>query len=516
LTIPLKKRRSEAGQASLLLLLAMSIFLLGALGFAIDGSHLYAQRQMAQAAADAAAQAGIMSIFDGTNTSVPHAFSTTATITCNTSDAKTPCYYAQTLNGFNGTNDTITVDFPSAADVGVSTSSLSSLDPVNLLRVTVSRQVNTTFIRLLGPSFESVRASGTAAILGIMSPIPIIVMHPSASGAFSTNGGSSGDAIAIQGGPGRSIQVNSSSSSSISVSGGATINLSQAGPLVNGVASGGYFGDLGGPSSYPSVIPSGHYIQPASPIQDPFANVAQPTAPANAPLPVSLNNGSTPTMWGCPAKTSCQHYFPGTYPGGINVSGYALFEPGLYYITSGGFNLNSNTAAAMVPSTCTPPTCTTPPSDFATRRGMLVFNSGNAKDDIVNFSSNAGTYGPSAGPLGINLVGSDEAGAYQGILFFQDRTSSAHNGVGAFKTHSITGGATMSLTGTIYFTNTVATMTTDATHFQGLSVQGNGSSATTIIGEIIADELSVGGTSGVSMTLSPSTIRVVRQVALVQ
>jgi Flp pilus assembly protein TadG len=109
----------------------MGIFLLGALGLAIDGSHLYAHRQMAQAAADAAAQAGIMSIFDGTNGAGAHAFATGSTITCASSDPKTPCYYAQTLNGFNGANDVVTVDFPTAADVGVSLSSLSASDPVN-------------------------------------------------------------------------------------------------------------------------------------------------------------------------------------------------------------------------------------------------------------------------------------------------------------------------------------------------------------------------------------------------
>jgi len=36
---------------------AMSILLIGALGLAIDGGQMYAHRQMAQAAADAAAQA---------------------------------------------------------------------------------------------------------------------------------------------------------------------------------------------------------------------------------------------------------------------------------------------------------------------------------------------------------------------------------------------------------------------------------------------------------------------------
>src|SRR6478672_12097824 len=114
-------------------MLAMSVFLLGAVGLAIDGSHLYAQRQLAQAAADAAAQAGIMSIFNVTNTTGTHAFTATAgsSFTCSTSDAKTPCYYAQTLNGFNQTSDTVTVAFPTAATAGLSSiPSVTFEDPV--------------------------------------------------------------------------------------------------------------------------------------------------------------------------------------------------------------------------------------------------------------------------------------------------------------------------------------------------------------------------------------------------
>jgi hypothetical protein len=193
-----------------------------------------------------------------------------------------------------------------------------------------------------------------------------------------------------------------------------------------------------------------------------------------------------------------------------------FFDPGLYYITGGGFNMNSNSAAAMVPSSCPSPTCTAPTADFTTRRGMLVFNSGESKDDIINFTANAGTYGPPGSPYGITLVGADDDGTYKGILFFQDRTSHAHNDVGAFKGHSIQGGAALSLTGTIYLTNTLATMKGDATHFQALTVQGNGSSATTIIGEIIADNLKVGGTAGVAMTLDAGLTLNVRQVALVK
>ena len=61
-----KRYKEEDGQTIVLAALAMSIFLFGAIGLAIDGAHMYAQRQMAQTAADAAAMGGIMTAFGGT------------------------------------------------------------------------------------------------------------------------------------------------------------------------------------------------------------------------------------------------------------------------------------------------------------------------------------------------------------------------------------------------------------------------------------------------------------------
>ena len=109
----------------------MSVFLLGAVGLAVDGSHLYAQRQAAQAAADAAATAGIMSIFDGTSTFGGSAYN------CGPANGTSPCVYAR-RSGFGTTTgagaDTVHVD-PDPAGVTV-----TNLDPAtpNLLSVTVT------------------------------------------------------------------------------------------------------------------------------------------------------------------------------------------------------------------------------------------------------------------------------------------------------------------------------------------------------------------------------------------
>ncbi len=127
----------------------MSILLIGALGLAIDGGQMYAHRQMAQAAADAAAQAGIMSIFDGTNATSGHPFGTgtppIASSVCTTTDARTPCVYARN-NGFGGTSaDTVTLSFPATVS-GVTLSSGN----VPAFAVTVQRTLKTGLIRFIG------------------------------------------------------------------------------------------------------------------------------------------------------------------------------------------------------------------------------------------------------------------------------------------------------------------------------------------------------------------------------
>src|SRR5207302_4984445 len=122
-------------------------------------------------------------------------------------------------------------------------------------------------------------------------------------------------------------------------------DLSKAGPLggtgcTNG--TGGDFGNFGGPSSpnfnfLTGTLP-GKYIQPASPILDPYRNVPVPTKPASEhPEPTALANGVS----GCPASPGkpCNLYSPGLYTGGINVKlETAVFKPGVYYIAGGGFS----------------------------------------------------------------------------------------------------------------------------------------------------------------------------------
>ena len=502
---------NERGQALLLVVTALGLVLIAALGFAVDGAQYYTNRTMAQAAADAAAEAGIMSIYDGTNTSGTAAFSTGSSFTCTTTDARTPCVYAR-LNGFGGTaDDTVTVDFnPTATAPGVS---LSGADPTNLIRVTIARNIQTSFMRLLGTNTATIKAAGTAAIVVSSSSIPIIVTHPTLSGAFAMNGGPT---ITICGGANRSVQVNSSSSTSITVGNNPSVDLSHAGKDDDGncnTGTGGDFADWGGPSAFPGTLllgtRPGRYIQPASPLRDPLASISQPSVPGTTGTTVALpqtNLNAIPC--GCPALQDCTLYMPGNYSSGITVqSTWALFAPGIYYISSGGFNMQSNSAASMAVTSC--PLITTTVPDPNTGNGMMVFNTGNGNGDLFSFSSNAGTKGS------IDLVGSDSGSTYKGILFFEDRSAGAHTGVGGNKGHSLQGGASITLHGTIYITNSRATMISTPGQYQNLSIQGNPSGTTTVIGEIIVSSLSLGGNGAIRMRLPPDTVTV-REVALVK
>jgi Flp pilus assembly protein TadG len=284
----MRNNARERGSVLILVVLALGLFLIAAIGFGIDGSHLYAERRMAQAAADAAAQAAMMSIFNGTNATSPYPFATEdppVPVTCGTTDGRAPCLYAAMNKFGTSTADTVYIDFPSSVP-GIG--ALSS-DRVNLVRATVSRQVDTTLIRLLGPTATTIRAVAVAAILQTQSPTPIIVTHPTLPESLKVQGTPT---ITICGGPDRSIQVNSSSGTpqnpglpAYAPGGNAYIDLSHAGTLDTAgdctAGTGADFAVFGGPTApvpQGNIVNSvnlgtaGDYLQPASPIADPLGD----------------------------------------------------------------------------------------------------------------------------------------------------------------------------------------------------------------------------------------------------
>ena len=350
------------GQAVILVVVAMSILLIGALGLAIDGGQMYAHRQMAQAAADAAAQAGIMSIFDGTNATSAHPFGTgtppIASSVCTTADARTPCVYARN-NGFGGTSaDTVTLSFPATVS-GVTLSSGN----VPAFAVTVQRTLETGLIRFIGAGATStITAKATAGLVGAVSPSCVYALDPSAQNAFQATNGAT---VALNG---CGIAVDSSNSDAVTVSGASTVTASAISIVGGDVISGG-----GSMTPAPTTG--------AASVADPFASLPSPTVGA-------CNYTNYSPGYGTWALT------PGVYCGGINISNgaTATFAAGTYIINGGALSLVGGTTD--------------------TGSGVMFYLTGtNATYGSVNISNGANVTfsGPTSGP-------------YMGVVFYQDRT----------------------------------------------------------------------------------------------
>ena len=392
----------------------MSILLIGALGLAMDGGQMYAHRQMAQAAADAAAQAGIMNILDGTNATSGHPFGTgtppIASSVCTTTDARTPCVYARD-NGFGGTSsDTVTLSFPATVS-GVALSSVS----FPAFAVTVQRTLKTGLIRFIGAAATStITAKATAGITGAVSPYCIYVLDPSAQYAFDANGGLTVTASGCR------IYINSSNSGALTVVGGANVTATAI-----DVVGGAVINNGGSTTPAPNVG--------AAAVADPFVSLAAPPL-GNCTLHPTTTNPATNAV-----------LTQGTYCGGIYVGNGATnvtFSPGIYVINGGGLSFNGS-------------------GKTVTGSGVMFYLTG----------TNA-TYASVAVQNGVSITFSaPTSGAYLGVLFFQDRSiTSSQNAV-------FTGGATMKLTGSLYFPTTNISFS-------------NGSSVTAYNTAIVAKQLS--------------------------
>ena len=286
------KSRREKGQALPLLILALGLLLLGGLGLAIDGANLYAEGQMAQVAADAAATAGAMSLLQGVDVSGKTTYFRRLRLGSRVrQQKKLPCQYAR-LNGFGASaDDTVFVDFrPVTRQLPAAIRARFLRPTVNQIRVTITRSVNNSFIRMLGgPLSTPIKATSIAAIVTVQSPVPILITDPSNSNTLSMNGTTS---ITICGGPSRSIQVNSSNSQAYG--GGGTVRLSKAGPADTsrdctsgtGAILASWRREILTEPGAESLGTMGHYISPSSPVQDPFANVSPPPVPSAAPSPI--------------------------------------------------------------------------------------------------------------------------------------------------------------------------------------------------------------------------------------
>jgi hypothetical protein len=620
------RSRNEAGQAMLFTLLALGLFLIGAMAFAIDLSNTWFNRQSAQTAADAACTAGVMDMLvlatDGTMPSSANFASGTA-FDCSSTPTATPCSYAA-RNGFSssinqssansgtlGTN--VYVDFPAPSAVNLS--SLPNLPPTSvaasaLMRVRVTRNNPTWFGAMLGTTKQGSGASAICAVVNATSPIPILVLHPTASGSLLMNGGGSvsstgcankpcGD-IVIAGGPSKSIQVNSSNANAITFNGGPTIDLCAGGNNYCG-SSFGVWGAVANPgntnfwsSSAICTTQNTGQTPPlctqaqnppqwnnSPPIADPLASITAPAVPT-AIFPTGSNNGVHVAyhVSGCPeTPTGCQLFSPGYYPNGLDVGGETgIFKPGIYYLAGSVSGCNGASFCQSSNSCVRPSTdqgdgsggtifyfsdtqsvlvksnggarCNNPPSGatvdaFPTLTGPVSTSTSYLTNGVkCTSASTVPTNLPSslngsvllapcqtptivalcasAGNIncGLNFGDpqgtSDPYGEQRGTLFFQNRS------VNASSNPSWSGGGSMLLAGTMYFHQCKAGGADSGLGCGGavwndqLTLGGNSGSSTYVLGDIIVDQLHVGGSGQIIMDLNPSATFTTLKAALVQ
>ena len=299
--------KREDGQAILLVILALGIFLIGTVGLAIDGANLFAQRQMAQTAADASAQAAVLSVFHGTNVTGAHPFATTtpaSSYNCTPTDGTTPCAYAR-LNGFGTTNsDTVAVAFPTTVS-GVTTLSSGSVPAVS---ITISRPVATTLMRFFGTTSTTIDAIATAALLQTSLANCMTSLSGSGTG-FSASGNTS-------------LTLNScgiADNSNFSANGNVTITA-------NAIDVAGSVSEAGNVNITPAPAPNGQRVG------DPLGNVTAPAFNATSSCTVTGQSYSGTTVLS-----------RATYCGGTSISGNAniTFNPGTY-IFRGGLSIGGN------------------------------------------------------------------------------------------------------------------------------------------------------------------------------
>lgn len=336
----LQRRSSQHGQTLIPIVIFVGLFLMAMLGVAADYTQVWARRQMAQGAADAACEAGAADLY--LNAVDPASsgqnglqnFSWIGTdFDCTTNTSSPPCQYAS-FNGYSGAN--IHVSFPSSLP-GVASlpSSLATAFPY--IEVTVTDPVPMSFTKMVGAaSTVNIKAKAGCGVSPINVPVPLVILHSSASGALSVSGSSK---IRIFGGPQRSIQVDSKDSGALNA---GIIDLSQGGPANKG-------SDLavfGGPTTQPSSVDTGttgHYLSPAAPFGDPFAAKSAPGVPgalgSAKPVPFAMN--------GCPDPNGCVEFTPGNYTGCNKSSSINPGDQGCLLLPYTGSNPHFNIAAAQ-------------------------------------------------------------------------------------------------------------------------------------------------------------------------
>lgn len=341
--------RDELGSTAIVVAATMPLVVAGA-AFGVETSYWYYKDLQLQAAADAAAYAGALEKRAGSkNPAVLQAATTTAV-----------------TNGFVQSVGTATLNSPPLSGTHLNAKSVEVVLQENAPRFFSSLFMQTPVV---------IRARAVAAFEDAGSAC-ILALHKSASKAALFSGSSTSQFKKC------SVMANSLANDAVTVQGSGKLETSCI-YSVGGVALTGN-----------AVLDECKSAQVGvSPVGDPYAALEPPVAAG----PCKSTSGST--------------LGPGSYCGGMTLSGTKTLDPGTYVVSGGDLKINAN-------------------ADIS-GSGVMFYLTDGAR---VSINGNAT----------VNLSAAT-AGPYSGVLFFGDRDDT-----GATK-NIFNGTATSLLTGAIYF-----------------------------------------------------------------
>ncbi len=316
-------RKSSTGQRyfrrgySLILAAISGLVLIGLMGLSLDTAWVYLNIERLQAAADAAALAGVNNLPQGTSTTQSHGRSAAAANSANGH----PVLLAPNPN--NDPDGDIVIGYWDS-NHHTFTATTSSPNAIKTVARLTSTSPNGSLPLFFGGMFgvPSVNIACTAiATRQIVDDPGLLVLDPRRVSSFNISGNAD---ITVDNG---SVVVDASGSTALNISGNADIAASELN------ITGGY--NISGNATLPGQDgTAGETNTGVPPTSDPLAGLTAPSTTGMTQYDASQGafaGNQSPTLQ------------PGYYTGGINLSGNvnATFDPGVYVI-DGGFNVSGN------------------------------------------------------------------------------------------------------------------------------------------------------------------------------
>ncbi len=376
----MRTRRVERGQAAIFITLSVPV-LFGMLGLVVDIGWAYWRKEACKTAADAAAMSAIVAAYSGADLTCGSGVTCQAATACPPSATSPPSNNLMTGCLYAQQNGFVNSGRQTVTIAANTTPSpITGVNPAYWVQATISENIPTLFSAVLGKTASTVSASSTAGLFQNSGGC-IYVMDPAAAGALTGSG-----SVSLTSGCG--IYVNSNNSQAVTLNGGAWIST-RNGTQTNIVGNWN-----GGGTITPAPITG------APTITDPFALMPTPPIGACNSTGVSLTSHQT---W---AFDQTQNVICGNVNLGSQSS--ATFAPGTY-VVEGSITLAGQASLSGTGVT------------------LYITNGGS-----INI----------AGGATVDMTAPD-SGAYQGVLFFQDRNDPAPA--------SLVGGTGEVLDGVLYF-----------------------------------------------------------------